>query len=238
MIRIIDDTEFGQIKVTFRRNSRNITIRVLPDAKVQISAPARASATMVLGFLESRRDWARNAMEKFRNNGTKNTIFTPETEFKTREHTLELAKAPRGDVFVEVKNGKTRVVVPMDNNWEEAQIQQLIRKAITETLRIEAHRYLPKKLNELVQKHGFSVKNLRIKNMKSRWGSCTSKTHMNLNLNLMLLPDHLIEHVLLHELCHTKVMNHGPEFHALMLQLNPMSKVYDREIRKYSPTVF
>jgi predicted metal-dependent hydrolase len=85
-----------------------------------------------------------------------------------------------------------------------------------ERLRQEAKSYLPKELERLAKEHGFKYKSVRIQKSKTRWGSCSSKATINLSLYLMLLPAHLIEYVLLHELCHTIHMNHSPDFWALL----------------------
>ena len=55
-----------------------------------------------------------------------------------------------------------------------------------------------------------------IKNNSSNWGSCSARGNINLNLNLVRLPQLLRDHVILHELCHLRHPNHGPEFHALL----------------------
>ena len=68
--------------------------------------------------------------------------------------------------------------------------------------------------------------------MKSRWGSCTSENSINLNSWLVLLPDHLIDYVILHELVHTIHKNHSPEFWNYLDRLaDGKSKIYRRELR-------
>ena len=57
---------------------------------------------------------------------------------------------------------------------------------------------------------------MKINASTGRWGSCSARGDINLSLHLMLLPLHLIDYVLLHELCHTREMNHGPRFWALL----------------------
>jgi predicted metal-dependent hydrolase len=83
-------------------------------------------------------------------------------------------------------------------------------------LRRQAQMYLPEELKRLAQEHRFSYQSLKIRKSKTRWGSCSSKKTINLSFYLMLLPQHLIEYVLLHELCHTVQMNHSPAFWALL----------------------
>lgn len=129
----------------------------------------------------------------------------------------------------------------------------------TETLRCEAREYLPRRLAALASRYGFEYNRLAIKDNRSNWGSCSSKNNINLNLRLMLVPEHLRDYVMLHELCHLRYHDHGPAFHALLECLCadwfagssvlsgtsrtsgsgnpyfPVSKALEKELRTYHP---
>ena len=83
-------------------------------------------------------------------------------------------------------------------------------------LRKQARKQLGERLEFLAGTHGFSYEGLRLQWMKSRWGSCSSKNGISLNLALMFLPSELQDYVILHELCHTRVRNHSARFWALL----------------------
>jgi len=102
-----------------------------------------------------------------------------------------------------------------------------------ETLRKEAGAVLPSRLRELASLHGFTVNRVTIKHNVSNWGSCSSKGNINLNLNLMRVPEHLRDYVMLHELCHLRHMNHSPEFHALLESLCPGHRALGKELKNY-----
>ena len=86
-----------------------------------------------------------------------------------------------------------------------------------ETMREAARAALVPKLREAAARHGFGFKGrVAIKNNVTNWGSCSSKGNINLNMRLILLPEHLQDYVILHELCHLRHQNHGPQFHALL----------------------
>ncbi|GHT75241.1 zinc protease [Bacteroidia bacterium] len=102
-------------------------------------------------------------------------------------------------------------------------------------LRKQAKQYLPAELDRLAKLYGFTYREVKIRKSKTRWGSCSSKGTINLSLYLMRLPSHLIEYVLLHELCHTRQMNHSPQFWALLDNFTGgKSKLLRKEIRQYS----
>ena len=105
--------------------------------------------------------------------------------------------------------------------------------AEVERLRAQAKAALPPRLAELAALHGFTYNQVRIKHNSSNWGSCSELGNINLNLNLMRLPEHLRDYVMLHELCHLRYLNHGPEFHALLESVCPGHRALNRELRTY-----
>ena len=100
-------------------------------------------------------------------------------------------------------------------------------------LRAAAKAYLPGRLRELAAQYGFEFNQVRIKHNVSNWGSCSSKKNINLNLNLMRLPAELRDYVMLHELCHLREMNHGPQFKALLASVCPDWQRLRAELKGY-----
>ena len=88
-----------------------------------------------------------------------------------------------------------------------------------ESLRRQAKKVLPVRLAELAGRYGFTYNRVAIKHNSSNWGSCSAKNNINLNLNIVRLPEVLQDYILLHELCHLRHRNHGREFHRLLEQL-------------------
>ncbi|MBP3269688.1 MAG: M48 family metallopeptidase [Bacteroidales bacterium] len=102
-----------------------------------------------------------------------------------------------------------------------------------ETMRTEAKRILPARLEELAKEHSFEYNTVRIKHNVSNWGSCSRKGNINLNLNLVRVPDDLRDYVILHELCHLRHSDHGPEFHSLLESLCPDHRKKEKELKNY-----
>ena len=105
--------------------------------------------------------------------------------------------------------------------------------AYVEDLRRQAKVYLPGRLRELATLYGFEYNTLRIKHNSSNWGSCSSKGNINLNLNLMRIPQDLQDYVMLHELCHLKYLNHSPQFHSLLESVCPDHREKQRRMKEY-----
>ena len=97
--------------------------------------------------------------------------------------------------------------------------QKALRDVLVEVLREEAKILLPQKLSYFSDQYGFHFHKVTIQHNSSNWGSCSRAGNINLNLNLIRLPEPLCDYVLLHELCHLKEPNHGPRFHALLERL-------------------
>lgn len=102
-----------------------------------------------------------------------------------------------------------------------------------EELRVLAKEVLPPRLAELASQYGFTYNQVRIKHNSSNWGSCSSLGNINLNLNLMRVPEDLRDFVMLHELCHLKYLNHGADFHALLESVCPDHRAKQRALKEY-----
>ncbi len=81
--------------------------------------------------------------------------------------------------------------------------------------------------------YGFRVSKLRVRTMKSRWGSCTSKGVIALNTELIRLPDRFTRYVILHELSHLRHHNHGTGFYKLLTELFPEWRSVRKELKEY-----
>lgn len=96
-----------------------------------------------------------------------------------------------------------------------------------------ARRKLIKRLSTLAGLYGFDYNRVFIRNQKTRWGSCSAKNNISLNIKLALLPDQLIDYVILHELVHTRIKNHSHEFWEEMDRLVGRSKKFAKQLKEY-----
>ncbi len=99
---------------------------------------------------------------------------------------------------------------------------------------IDGQNRLFQRLQELAGRHGFRYRRVAFRNQKTRWGSCSSQNNINLNIHLLMLPGHLQDYILLHELVHTEHKNHSPAFWARLDQvLDGKARHYNQEMRNY-----
>jgi len=94
--------------------------------------------------------------------------------------------------------------------------------------------FLIQRLNVLSEKFGLPYNRAFVKNQKTRWGSCSEKKNINLNINLLKLPEELMDYAIIHELVHTKVLNHSAQFWELLEKFVKDARTLDRELQKYS----
>ena len=115
-----------------------------------------------------------------------------------------------------LKDGIVTLNVPSQYDINKDYVQVAMKDLIIHALRIEAKRVLPKKVADFAKRMNVQVREVKINNSKLRWGSCTNKKNINLSLFLMMLPEHLIDYVILHELAHTIELNHSPRFWEIL----------------------
>ncbi len=96
-----------------------------------------------------------------------------------------------------------------------------------------AGKVLRQRIDDLAQAHGFSYNRVYIRNQKTRWGSCSTKNNINLNIKLTRLPEKLMDYVILHELVHTRIKNHGNRFYAWLDKLVSNRKTLDKMLKAY-----
>lgn len=127
----------------------------------------------------------------------------------------------QGQAFCDKAHGTVSLSARSGSGFSTPNVvsQKALRDVLVEVLREEAKILLPQKLSYFSDQYGFHFHKVTIKHNSSNWGSCSRAGNINLNLNLIRLPEPLCDYVLLHELCHLKEPNHGPRFHALLERL-------------------
>jgi hypothetical protein len=224
--KYINIEQVGPVSFTINERSRRIRLSLKSDGEIVVSMPPSALYRDAIHFVESKTAWILKQQSKMQ---AGLTLFAPESCFKTRFHKLAISRGNTDKVYNRVGNGVIQIFIPDRVNHEQPKIQEFIKKTLIDVMRWEAKVYLPKRLRELADKHGFKYQNVSIKNASTRWGSCSAANNINLNLHLMRIPEHLIDYVLLHELAHTVVKNHSEKFWVL---LNIATRMPEKPIRK------
>lgn len=233
--KYINIEQVGQVSFIINERSGRIRLSVKSDGEIVVSMPPSVLYREAIRFAESKTDWILKQQSRIQ---AGLTLFAPESCFKTKFHKLAITKGNTDRVYNRVGNGVIQIFIPEKVNHEQPKVQEFIKRTLVDVMRWEAKIYLPKRLKELSEKHGFKYQNISIKNTKTRWGSCSSTNNINLNLHLMRVPEQLIDYVILHELVHTVVKNHGEKFWLLLEQVYPGARKADKEMNNFRTQTF
>ncbi|MDR2040463.1 MAG: M48 family metallopeptidase [Bacteroidales bacterium] len=204
--------QIGEVLFVFSPKSRSIRISLRPFGGIKVSVPRRVPVKQAINFVEQKADWILKAKEKIEQQERKSTIFTPDTVFYTSQLQLQLLPWKSEKFRVHATKHHLQIFYPQEIDLSSDKSQEIIKKYITERIRKEAKEFLPERTEQLARKCGFSYNSVTVKNVSSRWGSCSASNHINLNIHLMRLPLHLRDYVIVHELAHTIHKNHGVNF--------------------------
>jgi len=229
------DADFGKIEFERNLRSRYIRARILAYG-LKVTLPAGATEEDAIAFLNSKRKSILAKQHKLRIKKEQHALELDfETTIQTLTFVVKIKPVERKDIFFSMKNGEMTIEFPAraDLKTEAAQLQ--CWNGINYFLRKEAKRLLPERTKQLAGKYGFQYADVKIQSSKTRWGSCSCARSINLSMYLMLLPVHLVDYVILHELCHTKEMNHSDKFWAWMDRVtDSKSKQLRVELKKYN----
>jgi len=209
---IVNYRGIGEVKYIRNSRARNLTIRINQQGEVRVTVPRVVSWRRAEAFLLSRQDWVIKKLDQRKSKGCRDTVPSEGEllRIRGREHVI---KMQGGD------SGK--------------------EDAIWRILREEALDYLPGRVAELSEVHGYKITGLKIRRMKTRWGSCTARKSINLNSWLMMIPEALSDYVILHELAHTRFPDHGRKFwEELDRTTGGLSGGYRKELRKHQIMCF
>ena len=210
--RIIEDKDFGQIIIRTHRMARNISMRTKPDG-LHIMVPPLCRTAKILEVVE---EYPAQLLEKWEKNIPQPLDLNYRIDAPCFRLHIEQGKWKT--FTVRITEEKTVIFCPPETDFTLKHTQELLRSAIVRALKRKAEQYLPKS--------------------PSRWGSCSAVKSITLSCYLMLLPPHLMDYVLLHELAHTKEMNHGPQFWTLLDNMTEgQAKRLRQELRNYKPSI-
>lgn len=227
------ETEFGPIVIHRRRGANQLSFRIGTNGQPRVTAPLGTSKTILKLFLRTSRDQIAQIINQYR---AKNQYLPGATIGKT--HLLKVEYDSRL-LAPEVKLRPNFLVarLPFSQELTDETVQSIIRLQVQKILKKEARQILIPRLQFLAKQHGFIYQKAKISHASTRWGSCSPKGVISLNIGLVSLSNDLIDYVLIHELCHLRQMNHSPAFWAEVAAIMPNYKQFERELKNYSPHV-
>jgi predicted metal-dependent hydrolase len=221
---------YGDLVIPFRvqfQERKTLAITVHPEMKLEVSAPHGSALDRVLAKVEKRASWITRQwrfFEQYRPPQPGRRYVSGETHvYLGRQYRLKVQAGSPEEVKLIGRFLHVRAI-----NREDV---ERIKNLLEDWYRIHAQRVFAHRLRGCLE----SARSLRltapvnmvIRKMTKRWGSCTKAGNILMNLDLVKVPVHCIDYVIVHELCHLNAHNHGKEFYRLLTRCMP-----DWEARK------
>jgi len=228
--------EYNSIPYTIKVSPRakRVILRVEPGLGLVVSIPKRFAKRDVPEVLAEHDEWIRATLEEME-------AQTPEAYRQWPPESIEL-KAVGETWRLHFNASSARldgthlpivdVYLPIDPSDRIA-----VAKACAELLKRRARRSLPSWVCHLAVPHGIHVAKVSIRGQRTVWGSYSSSGTLSLNYKLLFLPPRYVDYVLLHELAHTRHLDHSPEFWAFLFSMDPQAEHLDATMNEVTQTV-
>jgi hypothetical protein len=233
--------QFAGLPLAVKANPRakRVLVKLIPGRGLEVVVPKRFDPSLVPSILEEKRTWIERTRDRMLAAGTDLSGALPELpeviEYRAWERTVRVDYLDRpGAVRLTENAARWQVSGPL------ADREPILEKLRALTVR-KAREVLLPWLDRTSRRTGLPYSALRVRRQKTRWGSCSSRGTVSLNAKLLFLPPDLVDHLLLHELCHTRHMNHSPAYWACVAGFEPDYRRLENEVsrgNRYVPAWF
>lgn len=234
-------TEYCGLPLTIKPNPRakRVLVKLVPGKGLEVVVPKRFNTRLVPGILDEKRTWIERTKARMESDGTDLSGRQPDLperiHFLASRREYEVNYLDRPGRITVTENG-SRLMVSGPHKDES-----LLLDALRKFTARKAREFILPRLDRISKGLNLPYSALRVRRQKTRWGSCSGKGTISVNAKLLFLPIELLDHLLLHELCHTKHMNHSPTYWRLVQKHEPEFDRLERELSrggKYVPDWF
>lgn len=227
----IEIPEVGQIWLYKRKGAKHLKISVTSTGEIRVSIPSWLPYAVGAEFAKQKSAWL--LLQQQQNNQEPLVDGMQIGKF----HKLVFVNGPVTKVSTRISGHEIKVTLPTGMQSTEEVPQAAATKAAVRSLKKEASGALPFRLKTIAEANDFTYKSISIKQLRGRWGSCSSQKDITFNCYLMQLPWHLIDYVIIHELVHTRIMAHGAPFWHEVERYVPRLTQVRKEIKQYRPSI-
>lgn len=208
-----------------RSRRKTVALYVFPDGRVEIRTPLLYNINEIEPFLIKHSRWLFNRLDSKKENAlTTKSFYDGELHyFLGKQYPIKVNLSARNSVAFQndtivISTKSLELVESLLDRWYLEQAKRVFHEIAIPLIKQMA-------------KYNVAPKSFSIRKMKTRWGSCSRKGSISLNLHLIKLPEPCIKEVILHELCHLVHFNHSKEFYELMTAEMPDWKTWKKEIK-------
>ncbi len=219
----------GEIPFYKRKGISNVRIRI-NGYDVRVTLPPWMPYKAAVMYVQQKADWiSQHRTEK---------TFLDEDVLIGKQHRLRIKKSSGKRFSARITDSEINVSMPYYAKIDSKDVQKKLEKYSQKALLIESEDFIIPQVRDIAKKFNATVNTVEIKNLKSRWGSCSSNQDLAFSLFLVQLPWECIDYVIIHELAHTKHMNHSKHFWNLVEKMEPNYKAIRKSLKHYSPHIF
>ena len=218
------------VKIKYRKNMKNIYLKVEKNADVVVSAPPRTPNYIIKKLIQENIDEIKLRRNNILTNGytVKQYVTGEKHIIFGREFVLEVRLGNKNVVKL---SDDMIILVIKDKDQDREQI-------VTSYLRKVLYNKALEFINKYEKIMGVHAEQLRIKKMKTRWGTCNIEAkRIWINYELIKYPIECLEHIVVHELTHLLETNHTPRFYALLGKYYPNFRENDKLIKEFSKKI-
>ena len=223
MKKMILQYETETIEVTVTKSRRkSLSIAIQPDGNLLVKAPLGLPDSEILKWIKSKTGWVIRQREKVIEQQKAN----PPKRYRTGEKFSYLGR--EYELEVRISEGRAGMVGILEDKivvFSKVDSEDVVEKILNGWYVEQAKIWIPKRVRFFAGQMGESYKNITIKNQKKRWGSCSSDRNLNFNWRLIMMPEEIIDYVVVHELSHLKQMNHSKAFWYEVEKILPNYKI-------------
>jgi predicted metal-dependent hydrolase len=214
-----------RLRFVRHRRARRYVLRLCADGGARVTIPRGGSDAEAKRFVERNAAWLERQLLRQAAQPVRATFWPLGTEILFRGERVRL-EADGGAHSGRVRFGEERVCVP--------NLVGDLRPAVEWHLRNLAIRELPGRVAELAGLNQLMVRNVAVRNQRSRWGSCSRRGTVSLNWRLVQTPVFVRDYIILHELAHFKEMNHSRKFWNEVERMCPQYQKAERWLKQNS----
>lgn len=190
----------------------------IKEQRVRVAVPAAYSEEYARRFVENHSDWILKHLERqllqSRKPEQKQYVSGEKFLYRGRNYPLVIEETSGQDSYAVFKGSRIVACVPKGLPSEEK--SDSVKKLIKEWYMGQADKLLPEQVDFYAKMLNLPYKKLKIKDQRTRWGSCSNKGSINLNWRIIKAPNQVTAYVIIHELAHLRYMNHSNEFWKLV----------------------
>ena len=200
-----------------RKKIKNINLRITQDCRVTLSAPMRTSDARIQEFVESRKEWIERSLSKFRySSGGADQWYGEGGRISVLGNTYDVVEKVGAHMMCQISDGNAILTFPEGCSYDEKE------RYMREWYRSVLKGVLPDLFTKWETATGMHCSEYRTRYMKTKWGTCNYGTKVIwMSVRLAEKPLECIEYVVLHELTHTVIPDHGERFRSVLNRYMP-----------------